>query len=236
MRIAIISDIHGNQLALEAVLDDLGRQAAVDQIVVAGDLCLNGPRPAEVLAIVQALNCPVIQGNVDTEVVTEVPIRGHKKTTIIAWTREQIGEPGIAYLTNLPFSHLVANPTGSDLLVVHANPLNQKDAIFPTSPDSMLEHFFEGLEPTIGALAFGHYHVSYIRRWRHLLLVDAGSCGLPRDEDTRASYAILTWRDSIWQAEHHRVPYDIQAVVQQLQDCGIPHADKRIKVLTKAKY
>ena len=236
MRIAIISDIHGNEIALDAVLEDLARQPAIDQVVIAGDLCLNGPCPKEVLKKVQALHCPVIQGNVDTEVVTEVPKRGEKKRSVIAWTRDQIGKKGVKYLASLPFSHLVSNPEGSDLLVVHANPLNQEEAIFPTSPDSLLEHLFGELAPTIGAVAFGHYHVTYTRRWRHLLLVDVGSCGLPRDEDHRAAYGILTWQDSVWQAEHRRVEYDVQAVVKQLRSCGIPNVEKRIKVLTEAKY
>ena len=60
MRIAIISDIHGNQLAFETVLSDLAGQPRCDQVVIAGDLCLNGPRPREVLELVQKLNCPVI--------------------------------------------------------------------------------------------------------------------------------------------------------------------------------
>ena len=73
MRIAIISDIHGNQLALEAVLQDLSHQPAVDHLVIAGDLCLNGPCPREVLDTVRKLERPVIQGNVDLEVVNEAP-------------------------------------------------------------------------------------------------------------------------------------------------------------------
>jgi putative phosphoesterase len=236
MRVAIISDIHGNKLALDAVLQDLAQQPAVDQIVVAGDLCLNGPYPKEVLETLQALQCPVLQGNVDAEVVTEKVRRGQKKQSVIEWTRKQIGPEGIKYLATLPFSHLVINPEGSDLLVVHANPLNQDDAIFPTSPDSKLEHLLRTLPPTIGVLAFGHYHVAYARRWHHLLLVDVGSCGLPRDEDPRAAYAILTWKDNIWQAEHRRVPYNVNEVVEQLKQSGIPNVEKRIKVLTEARY
>ncbi|BCL81347.1 metallophosphoesterase [Ktedonobacteria bacterium brp13] len=236
MRIAIIADIHGNQIALDAVLQDLAQQPAIQQIVIGGDLCLNGPCPKEVLATVQSLHCPVIQGNVDSDVVNLTAKKGPKKQSIIEWTREQIGEAGINYLANLPFSHLVSNPGGTDLLVVHANPLNQTEAIFPTAPDSQLEHFLNDLPPTIGALAFGHYHVAYMLRWQRLLLVDVGSCGLPRDEDIRASYAILTWQDNVWQAEHRRVAYDQKAVVKQLKQSGIPTADKRIKVLTEAKY
>ena len=236
MRIAIISDIHGNWVALNAVLEDLASQSSVDHLVVAGDLCLNGPCPREVLEIVQGLRCPVIQGNVDAEVVTAAPSAGAKKRTTAAWTREQIGPAGIQYLASLPLSHRISNPDGSDLLVVHANPLNLEDAIFPNASDSTLENLLGGLEPTIGALAFGHLHIAYTRQWRHLLLVDVGSCGLPRDDDHRASYAILNWQDNTWEAEIRRVVYDVQAVVKQIKTSGIPNPEKRVKVLLEAKY
>ena len=235
MRIAILADIHGNQVALEAVLEDLARQAEIDSIVVAGDLCLNGPCPREVLDTVRALRCFVIQGNVDSDVV-DAAKKGPKKQGIVTWTREQIGLEGINYLASLPFSKRIDNPDGTNLLVVHANPLNQEEALVPDSQDSKLEQLLGKLPATTGALAFGHYHVAYTRRWRGLLLVDAGSCGMPRDQDIRASYAILTWRDDTWQAEHRRVKYDLKAVVKQLKSCGMPNADKRIKILTEAKY
>lgn len=236
MRVAIISDIHGNQIALDAVLDNLKRQPAVDQIVIAGDICLNGPRPAEVLGRVKDLHCPVIQGNVDVEVVTEAPDKGAKKKAVIAWTREQIGLEGILYLDNLPASYRIVNPQGDDALVVHANPHNQEDALFPSSPDDVLEGLLGDLEANISALAFGHLHIAYVRHWRRLLLFDVGSCGLPRDEDRRASYGILTWQDNVWQAEIHRVEYDLEAVVAQLHDSNMPFVEKRIKILTRARY
>jgi predicted phosphodiesterase len=235
MRIAVISDIHGNQTALEAVLEDVSQQP-VNQLIIAGDLCLNGPRPAQVLEIIQGLNCPVIQGNVDVEVVTSAPDKGEKKRSTAAWTREQIGQAGVRYLASLPTSYRVANGEGSDLLVVHANPLNLEDAIFPNAPDSMLEHLLGSLDPAIGALAFGHLHIAYTRRWRHLLLVDVASCGLPRDEDLRAAYGILSWQDGAWEAEIRRVPYDVKAVVKQIKSSGMPNPDKRIKTLLEAKY
>lgn len=236
MRIAIIADIHGNQVALEAVLQDLNRQSNVSQIIVAGDLCLNGPRPREVLSVIQKLNCPVIQGNVDADVARQNIQKRVKKQDIVSWTREQIGEDGVSYLASLPFYHLVINGPGTDLLVVHANPLNQEEAIYSTSPDSRLEVLLGNLAPTIGVVAFGHYHVAYQRHWRHLLLVDAGSCGLPRDGDLRASYVILTWQDNVWHAEHRRVTYDVNTTVKQLKHCGMPHFEKRIKVLLEAAY
>jgi predicted phosphodiesterase len=235
MRIAILADIHGNQLALDAVLADLKQQPTVDLIVVAGDLCLNGPRPREVLDTIRALGCPVLQGNVDVDVI-ENSAKGEKKRAIIRWTREQIGPSGIDYLASLPFSYRVANPAGTDLLCVHANPLNLTDALGPDTDESELQRLLGGLTPGIGALAFGHVHIAYTRRWRNLLLIDAGSCGLSRDGDTRASYAILTWQDGGWHAEHRRVPYDLYQVFQQFKTCGMPYYEKRIKILTEAHY
>ena len=236
MRVAVISDIHGNQIALEAVLQDLAQQAAVDHLVIAGDLCLNGPRPHEALETVRGLHCPVIQGNVDAEIVTKAVEKGEKKRNTVGWTREQIGQAGIDYLASLPFSHRIANPKGGDLLIVHANPLNLEDAIFPNAPDSTLEYFLSDLEPGIGALAFGHLHIAYTRRWRRLLLVDVASCGLPRDEDLRAAYGILTWHDSTWEPEIRRVAYDVQKVVKQIKSCGMPNMEKRIRTLLEARY
>lgn len=236
MRVAVISDIHGNQIALEAVLQDLAQQPAVDHLVIAGDLCLNGPCPREVLEIIQGLHCPVIQGNVDVEVINSAVDKSEKKRNTAAWTREQIGQEGIAYLAALPLSHRIANANGSDLLIVHANPHNLEDAIFPNAPDSTLEHLLGNLEPTIGALAFGHLHIAYTRRWRHLLLADVASCGLPRDEDLRAAYGILSWQDRSWEAEIRRVSYDVKAVVKQIKLCGIPNAEKRVRTLLEARY
>ncbi len=236
MQIAVISDIHGNQVALEAVVQHITQHQSAEVVIIAGDLCLNGPRPREVLETLQALEWPVIQGNVDVDVATQRPKKGTKKREIVDWTRERIGEAGINYLDSLPTSHLVLNPRGSDLLVVHANPLNQEETIFPTAPDKELEHLLGHIPTTIGAVAFGHLHIAYQRRWRHLLLFDAGSCGLPRDEDHRASYGILTWKKGTWQARHQRVEYDIPRVVDQLRTCGMPNAEKRIKVLLEARY
>lgn len=235
MRIAILSDIHGNQLALEAVLMDLQQQSPIDQIVIAGDLCLNGPRPREVLETIQSLNCPVIQGNVDVDVVEQTG-KSERKRGIISWTREQVGPHGIDYLASLPFSYQIENPAGSALLVVHANPLNQDDAIFPDSPDKELERLLSPLDGEFGVMAFGHLHIAYTRFWRGLLLVDTGSCGLPRDGDTRAAYAILTWQENVWQVEHRRVSYNVKEVVKQLKTCGMPNVEKRIKILTEAQY
>src|SRR5712692_476272 len=83
------------------------------------------------------------------EIVTQARDKGEKKLTTVGFMRELIGSGGIDYLASLPFSHHIPNPRGSDLLIVHANPLNLEDAIFPNASDSELERFTSELDSRI---------------------------------------------------------------------------------------
>jgi hypothetical protein len=84
-------------------------------------------------------------------------------------------------------------------------------------------------------LVFGHLHIAFQRRLGHQLLVDTGSVGFPRDGDRRAAWAEV-WHDGCWQARHHRVPYDMDAVLADMARSGMPNAEKRMKVLREARY
>lgn len=127
MRIALLSDIHGNIVALDAVLADMAGRGPFDLTAVAGDLVWAGPWPAEVVDRVQALNGPVIQGNTDAlfglaaeetpSGKDEIRYRDH-----MAWMRDRLGPARVAYLAALPFSHRISPAAGHDLLIVHANP------------------------------------------------------------------------------------------------------------------
>jgi len=122
MRVAFLSDMHGNAAALDAVLTDLV-QHDYDALVVAGDIALFGPRPRECVEKVRALSCPVIRGNTDVFVASnDEPTRSH---ALISWTREQIGEANTGWLRDLPFDRRFRPPDRDDaaeLLVVHATP------------------------------------------------------------------------------------------------------------------
>src|SRR3954468_5584474 len=108
MRLAILSDIHGNILALEAVLADLEARGGADVIAIAGDLCLDGPRPREVVERVRALGSPVVQGNTDYSLALSPEETAASDTADLhQWTREQIGAEGLEYLRTLPFAHRV---------------------------------------------------------------------------------------------------------------------------------
>src|SRR5690348_5245220 len=125
--IALLADIHGNVDALNAVLADLSTHV-YDHMVIAGDLVTQGPQPAEALARVRELDVPTIFGNGDRAVVD-----AHPSNLIACWTRQQIGESGVAYLASLPFSYRVTSPHDhspeTDLLIVHATPTSVNDIL-----------------------------------------------------------------------------------------------------------
>jgi predicted phosphodiesterase len=243
MRVALLSDIHGNLIALDAVLADLGRRGPFDQVVVAGDLVWAGPWPAEVVDRVRALTPVVIQGNTDAFFRrkpgdTPPGKRENRFAEQMEWMLERLGPERAEYLTALPASHRIIAAGGRELLVVHANPYDLDRAITPNASAADLDELLssDGLEPGWDALAFGHVHMPFQRRWRGRLLIDVASAGLPMDGDQRAAYAILTWDGSNWRGEHHRVFYDVPVVARQMITGGMPRGKHFAERLMGANY
>ena len=238
MKLAVLSDIHGNALALEAVLADLALQGGADALVVAGDLCLDGPRPREVLERLQALGCPVVQGNTDRDLVRPTPAGVEEDhAALLEWTREQIGPEGLAYLAGLPFSHQVADPTGETaVLIVHANPRDLDAPMRALAPQETITPLLADLPAAITTVVFGHVHLPYTRRIGGILLVNVASVGLPKDGDRRAGYGLLTWHADRWQVEQRRVEYAVDEVVAQWRAADPPGALQLIRQLLRARY
>ncbi len=244
MRLAILADIHGNLLALEAVLADLEARGGADATVVAGDLCLAGPRPLEALERVRALDCPVIQGNTDRDLAAapEATADGDD-AELLAWTRERLGEDALAYLRTLPLAHRVEAPEGGDVvLIVHANPRNLDDPLRPLAPEGEIEPFLADVAPDVTTIAFGHLHIPYTRRVGRFLLADCSSVGLPKDGDRRAAYGLLTWQPGggdgagEWAVELRRVEYPVDETVAQLREADPPGVAGLVRTLLRARY
>jgi predicted phosphodiesterase len=123
---------------------------------------------------------------------------------------------------------------GHELLVVHANPRDLEGQIRPDSPDETIRPMLLGVAAEL--IAFGHYHVPFVRRLDQWTLVDVASVGLPRDGDQRAVYAVLDWQQGAWRVEHRRVPFDIQAVARDYAATGYPNAAHAAHRLLKASY
>jgi putative phosphoesterase len=235
MRIAALSDIHGNLLALDACLADLESQGGADAIVVAGDLCLDGPKPKKVLQRLEEIGAACVRGNTDRYLSEETTTESFDGAQVaqIAWTRREIGERWMAWLKDLPFALRIGDD-GNQLLVVHANPKSDDEHLWPDADEALLKRLI-GKEAA-AAIAFGHLHIPYARTWRGKLLVNVSSAGLPKDGDPRAGYAIFTERDGGWQVKHRRVPFDVKKVATQLADCGIPESAELIATLRRHRY
>lgn len=253
MRIAIFSDVHGNLTALEAVLQDIEEQGVYD-IVFAGDLCLFGPRPQDCVdAVRHRDDISAIYGNTDQaldgppllsrDIKEEEKQRRQRVNDITSWTRETLSEMNRAWLRELPF-HRRFSPTvqaQDDLFIVHANPLDVNQVIFPPldlqmelygrvrQPDDALAPLLEGV--VSGILAFGHLHIPSVRHWNDLLLLNVSSVSMPGDGDTRAKYAIVYWDGTQWHAEHRRVTYDVESEIAAFHDNRPPGWEKAVQAL-----
>ncbi len=228
MRIVVCSDVHGNVVALEAVLQDIRRRAAPDALIVAGDLALSGPRPAEALALLRSLDAAFVMGNCDSYIVDR------EDDEQVRFALERLSNEDLAFLADLPFSQRIEAAPGHELLVVHANPRNLEDAIKPDMAEPLVRPLLEGVAADV--VAFGHYHVPFTRRLDPWTLVDVASVGMPRDGDRRAVYVTLTWDGAAWQVEHHRVPFDIEAVARDYRAVGFPDAERAAAALLRARY
>jgi len=230
MRIVLFSDIHGNALALEAVLADIRRSAAPDALFVAGDLVLLGPRPAEALALLRSIDgARFVKGNTDQYLIDY----GDDEEAV-SFARARLCEEEIAFIRDLPFEQRLEFAPGRELLVVHANPRDLEGQIKPNSSDELVRPMLLGV--TAEVVAFGHYHVPFVRQLDQWTLVDVASVGMPRDGDQRAVYAVLTWEHGAWKVEHRRVPFEIQAVARDYTAVGYPDAAQAARRRLKASY
>jgi predicted phosphodiesterase len=232
VRLGLISDVHGNRLALDAVLAELERES-LDSLVCLGDVAV-GPQPRESLARVRELGCPVVLGNWDAAFLDGMPPAGDETATIVneihAWWGEQLTPADHAYLrTFVPTLELDLG--GVRALCFHGSPRSYDDWVFATTPDEELDPMFAGERPPL--LIGGHTHVQLLRRWDRSLLVNPGSVGLPflswwpeRVRIARwAEYAIVTAEDGCLHVEFRRTPFDVTDLLRLSRSSGMPHAE-----------
>jgi predicted phosphodiesterase len=233
MRIALISDIHGNLVSLEAALADVDRES-VDQIVCLGDVASLGPQPCEVVARLRALGCACIMGNHDADLVHPDwdPESDRWTTQVTAWCADQLSEADLGYLRS--FQPLVEIPLGSRaaLLCYHGSPRSNTDRILPTTPPEELDEMLAGHTATV--MAGGHNHVQMIRRHKSTVIVDVGSVGLPFDQMPFeglpafvpwTEYGIVSWVNDVLSVDLRRVPIDLHAVKQAALASDMPGID-----------
>lgn len=241
MRVAIISDIHGNLLALETVLADIARQG-VDQTVCLGDVALAGPQPHEASQRLRAFGCPVIMGNCDAWMLDPPPPDQAKEgdaarlDDIERWSTEQLTEEDKSFFQTFQPTISLELGEGKTLLCFHGSPRSYDDIIRATTPDEELDDILAGVEADV--LVGGHTHVQLFRRWQRSLLLNPGSVGLPFDGVPPASgpatglhnpawaeYLLLTSEGRRLSVDLRRVPYALDVLLQAIRASGSPQSD-----------
>ena len=244
MRIALLSDIHGNSLALDAALADI-KTASIDEYWILGDIVALGPDPVGVLQRLTALqNCYFIRGNTDRYVVTgdrpppfPSDIGQNSETLKIfaevagtfAWTQGAITTAGwFDWLSQLPLEQNLILPDGTNCLLIHAAPGNDDGSgIDKDMPDEEIRKLLQ--ECPADLLCVGHTHQPINRKVDRWHILNPGSISNPRPPVLEASYAILDANIEGYIIEHRKVEYDREQVIHQVHKLKHPGADFIIK-------
>lgn len=236
MRYALISDIHANVQALEAVLADIDRRGNVTAIYHAGDLVGYSSSPNEVIEILRTRSIAGIAGNYDSTVATDYKHCGCRSETprqeelahiSYEYTRAACTAETKGFLAGLPFSldlrPLGGHVPGPRLVIVHGTPT--LNTVYWTEDRS--DEFCLKMASVVGlspgdAIAFGHTHKPWYRVVHGIHFVNTGSVGRPKDGDWRAGYVLLDLGDGDALVEFVRVEYDIDRAVAGVRAAGLP--------------
>jgi predicted phosphodiesterase len=239
MRIALISDIHGNLISLEEVLADIA-QVGVDQIIFLGDLVTFGAQPREAVERIQALGCSCVLGNHDDFVLerSRVP----HLSWVSEWFAAQLTADHLTFLrTFQPTIRIPLDDAGHTLLCCHGSPRSYNEFLLATTPPEVLNEILDEKTSEVSetsevlvAIACGHTHVPLIRRHHDLIIMNVGSVGLPVEElpfkgypvmMPWAEYGIVEWQDGRLTTELRRLPVDVEKIKQTYRASGMPDTD-----------
>jgi len=237
MRYALVSDIHANLPALEAVLADIDGRPDVGATYHLGDLVGYAPWPNEVVGLLRARGIEGIAGNYDSTTGADYPHCGcryedarQEELSLVsyAWTRAHVTPETKRFLAGLPFrldlwprgGHTSGSPR---LILVHGTPTINTLYWTEDRPDSFCTQMAEaaGARPG-GVIAFGHTHKPWHRVVGGVHLVNTGSVGKPKDGDWRAGYVLLSVGEGEPRPEFIRVEYDLERAIQGVRESELP--------------
>lgn len=219
MRIAALSDIHGNLPALEAVLADVEREEEVAAIVVAGD-CVSGPWPAEVFDRLEAVGARIVRGNADRlEEVRDFDSRQ------AAWNEVRLGADRLATVAGWPLTLELEVDGLGRALVCHATPVSDEPIYTQLTPDEELVAVLGPVDADV--LVCGHTHMQYDRELSSgLRVVNPGSVGMPYEGRAGAFWALLGPDVAFRHTE-----YDVERTISAIRELGAPVEEQRLELL-----
>ena len=234
-RVAVITDVHANLPALEAVLEAI-ESTDVDTVYCGGDLVGYGPHPNEVCRQIEARGIPAIYGNYDYAIGRDLEDCGcayrdqHDRELgerSVAWTLKHTDPRSKEFMRGLPFD-LRFELGEKRVRLVHGSPRKVNEYLFADKPARTFERIAAGADCDV--LVFGHTHQPWIREYGDVLFVNCGSVGKPKDGDPRASFALLQLDDGEVRATIDRAEYDAEAVAREVTAAGLPseYAEKLV--------
>lgn len=240
-RIAILSDIHGNMPALEAVLADISKRG-IKRIICLGDLAGKGPNPIEAVDRIRDCCEIVIRGNWDELI-------GRRLTDKLpfTWHEDRLGAERLQYLANLPFSYDM-EMSGKRIRLVHASPQSVYHRVQPWDSEERRLGMFDNTpetgkseeDPKPEVVGYGDIHNVYVQHMERRMLFNVGSVGNALDM-VQASYAILEGVEGgsaldPFSIQLVRVPYDIELAVQHALEADVPEVEMYIRELRTGVY
>jgi predicted phosphodiesterase len=234
-RVAVVSDVHGNLTALDAVIADIA-EVKPDVVLHGGDLADAGASPAAVIDRIRELGWRGVMGNTDEMLHRpeslpefsaphpELAAMFAKIAEMAAWTRTQLGPDRLKWLRDLPGVEYQ-----EDLALVHASPGDAWRAPRQEADDAALVATYGPLSRPV--VVYGHIHVPVIRKLAALTVANSGSAGQPHDGDPRASYLMVDGD----QVAIRRVAYNVENEVTRLRRSDLPYREWIVRTLTSAR-
>ncbi|MFD0681684.1 MULTISPECIES: metallophosphoesterase family protein [unclassified Paenibacillus] len=241
MRLAVISDTHGNAIAFEAVVSDL-RQQSPDAVVFLGDLVMRGPQPVECLDLLHSLDPLVsVRGNHDNyfsryrDGSDWLPKNDKDAMNLrqFMYNKKLLSADEQHWIGHLPTEY-VFNIEDFQAELYHASPHSLGTIIWPWATEDELDSLHK--EDSTQMVLFGHIHHAFTRNAKGRLIVNCGSIGLPFDGDNRASYSIIDIHGRNISTQIRRVSYDIEKVIRIAKDRSMPDTELFEQAVRKAVF
>ncbi|WP_284617972.1 metallophosphoesterase family protein [Aquabacterium humicola] len=242
MKLALLSDVHANLVALDAVLDELRREG-ITQLVCLGDMIQGGVQPAQTVQRLRELGCPIVMGNADAWLLSgrmtgTEDFEDERLAALDAarqWTLDQLDAQDRAFIGAFRPTVEIALGGTHRLLACHGSPTDFDQFLLPTTPE---EEFQRHLAPWADAIvAGGHMHLQFIRRLRDGFFFNPGSVGVAYRHaqagpeirlDPWAEYAVLRLHEGRPALEFRRVPFDVEALRAAWRRSDRPGAERAL--------
>lgn len=236
MKVAVLSDIHGNGVALQYAINDL-KSLGIKKIIILGDVIMKGPMPSQSLEMIKDKDLEIIgwiKGNTDLwlEEITDIWIPSTRREkelySYYKYAKDNLEEEQIAFLKELPLECSI-NLNGISILCVHGTPKSINEAIDSSVPEEEIKKAIKGVEEQV--ILSGHSHTSFIGEVDDKTIFNVGSIGNSLDGDNRISYGVLEFVEGRINLVNRRISYPVDKIIKIAIDNKFPLIDEYKSVI-----